>query len=258
MAWSRVLKSPTHVGLLLSRLTGGSLDPSRVVGGTGREWAQAIWRPLWWGRSKESASCSRSPASGTRCCSGPRRRSWAQDLNVSAPESPYLAFIVGCTWPPPWRAGVLLARLVPDPGRAVQLTATAVGCTPPTSGWPGCWCSAPSPSGSPGCCWSTSSGPPWADRSPPRRSCCSTPLCSLSGSGCAARRGSDASAAATPVRRAGRAGDRSRADGPTSDETARRHVGTHRRGHRCGQSLALLPRYQPLGGVHGRRPGQRA
>ncbi len=53
---------------------------------------------------------------------------WSRDLNVSAPESPYLAFIVGLHVA---TAVALLAYF----WRALCGTARS---RPPTSGWPGC------------------------------------------------------------------------------------------------------------------------
>jgi len=98
--------------------------------------------------------------------------SWARDLNVSAPESPYLAFIVGLHVATAvallvffWRDWVriltglytsLRYRRVREPNERLAWM-IVIGTIP---------------SASPGCSWNTPSAPSWAGRYPRR---CSSP-----------------------------------------------------------------------------------
>ena len=64
--------------------------------------------------------------------------SWASDLNVSRPNSPYLAFIVGLHVATAIALlDLLLAGLDPDHRRLPQLDPRPPGARPVTSGWPG-------------------------------------------------------------------------------------------------------------------------
>ena len=63
---------------------------------------------------------------------------WAQDLSVSAPESPYLAFIVGLhVATAAALAGLLLAGLAAHRGRIRARHCGIAASRPPTSGSPG-------------------------------------------------------------------------------------------------------------------------
>ena len=70
---------------------------------------------------------------------------WAKDLNVSAPRSPYLAFLVGLHVA---TAAALLVFFWRDWVRVlagfVQLGCGIAESRRPGSGWPGCWWRAPS------------------------------------------------------------------------------------------------------------------
>ena len=83
--------------------------------------------------------------------------SWARDLNVSSPESPYLAFIVGLHVATAmaliiyfWRDWVRIVRGLVDQHRPAR------GARLPTSGWPGCSSSPRSRSAWSGCSANTS------------------------------------------------------------------------------------------------------
>jgi hypothetical protein len=62
---------------------------------------------------------------------------WAKDLDVSAPESPYLAFIVGCTSPPPPRCCFSSAATVPASSAGSSARSGTAGSRRPPSGSPG-------------------------------------------------------------------------------------------------------------------------
>jgi undecaprenyl-diphosphatase len=93
--------------------------------------------------------------------------SWAADLNVAAPESPYLAFIVGLHVA---TAAALIVFFWRDWVRTIGGLVTSIRYrqvrTPP-NGWRGCCSSPPSRWASPASRWSTCSARCWADRSRP-------------------------------------------------------------------------------------------
>ena len=66
---------------------------------------------------------------------------WAQDLNVSTPKSPYLAFIVGLHVA---TAAALLVFFWRDWIRILAGFSAIGECKLPSSGWPGSSCSPPS------------------------------------------------------------------------------------------------------------------